>query len=254
MDPTSFSNRPVVHKPARPPFQIEAGVYSEPCSDSACALFAPMHYEPGYAYPLIVWLHGPGGAERQLLRVMPLVSMRNYVAAGPRATFREENQAETACIDRWQQTGQHISLAENRVFESIELARSKYHVNAGRIFLAGFDCGGTMALRIALAHPHRFRGVISLGGPLPTGGTPLSSLTEARRVPALLAAGQHSTTFCPELVCGNLRLLHTAGMSITLRQYPCGQELSPQMLADVDRWIIDQITNPRPDRTRSDAE
>jgi len=43
-----------------------------------------------------------------------------------------------------------------------------------------------------------------------------------------------------------LRLLHSAGMSVTLRVYPGGDELSPQMLADVDRWIIEQITNPQP--------
>ena len=48
-------------------------------------LFAPLHYEPNYAYPLVIWLHGPGDDERQLLRVMPLVSMRNYVSVGPRA-------------------------------------------------------------------------------------------------------------------------------------------------------------------------
>ena len=45
-------------------------------------------------------------------------------------------------------------------------------------------------------------------------------------------------------VCNDLRLLHTAGLSITLRLYPCGHELSPQMLADMDRWIIEQITSP----------
>ena len=39
-----------------------------------------------------------------------------------------------------------------------------------------------------------------------------------------------------------LRLFHAAGLSIVLRQYPCGQELTEQMLRDVDRWIIEQIT------------
>lgn len=254
MNHTTRSNRPSSRAPAHPFFQIEAGVYSEPCRDAACALFAPMHYEPGYAYPLVVWLHGSGAGEQQLLRVMPLVSIRNYVAVGPRGTFYNENASEGARGYRWQQTERHIAAAEHRVFEAIELARSKYHVNPGRIFLAGFDSGGTMALRIALAHPQRFRGVVSLGGPLPTGGTPLSGLTEARRLPVFLAAGHRSPAFGPERLCDNLRLLHTAGIFTTPRQYPCGQELSPQMLTDVDRWIIEQITNPRPHPARSDAE
>ena len=35
------------------------------------ATFAPMHYEPGYAYPLVIWLHGALGDERQVRQVMP---------------------------------------------------------------------------------------------------------------------------------------------------------------------------------------
>ena len=49
-------------------------------------MFGPLHYEAGYAYPLIVWLHGWGDDETQLKRVMPLVSMQNFVAVAPRGT------------------------------------------------------------------------------------------------------------------------------------------------------------------------
>src|SRR3954470_13867118 len=52
--------------------------------DLAYATFAPIHYEKRYAYPLLVWLHGDAGSERELRQIMPLVSMRNYVAVAPR--------------------------------------------------------------------------------------------------------------------------------------------------------------------------
>ena len=48
------------------------------------ALFAPIHYERRYAYPLLVWLHGDGGSERELRQLMPQVSVRNYVGAAAR--------------------------------------------------------------------------------------------------------------------------------------------------------------------------
>ncbi len=99
-----------------------------------------------------------------------------------------------------------------------------------------------MAFRVAMNHPYKFAGVLSLGGGLPKGGAPLSRLPEARQLAVFLAAGRRSTVYGEEQVCDDLRLLHTAGMSITLRLYPCGHELSPQMLSDVDRWIIEQIT------------
>src|SRR5580658_5486284 len=65
-------------------FEIESGMFSTVQHDTIHSTFAPMHYEPGYSYPLLVWLHGAGCDERQLLRIMPLVSMRNYVAVAPR--------------------------------------------------------------------------------------------------------------------------------------------------------------------------
>ena len=47
------------------------------------SFFVPLHYEPNYAYPLVVWLHGPGDGHRQLKQVMPHISLRNYVAVAP---------------------------------------------------------------------------------------------------------------------------------------------------------------------------
>ncbi len=241
--------------------------------DTIHAIFAPVHYEPGYSYPLLVWLHGPGWDERQLLRIMPLVSMRNYVAVAPRAPVfasREEGaiasregviaprsgaislpaagtprapctQGRGSAAYGWSHAEQDLQQAEQRIFDSVEIAFRRFNIHARRVFLAGFDTGGTMALRVAMNHPYKFAGVLSLGGCMPTGGAPLSRLPEARQLAVFLAAGRRSTVYEEKQVCDDLRLLHTAGMSITLRLYPCGHEIAPQMLSDVDRWIIEQI-------------
>jgi phospholipase/carboxylesterase len=231
---------------------LEAGAAA--CSlgslDFPHARFAPLRYTPGYAYPLIVWLHGRGSDERQLQRIMPLVSMQNYVAVAPRGIQVSEPAGDAPEGYHWLQSEDHIPLAEQRVFDSIELAADKYHVERRRIFLCGFDMGGTMALRVAMNHPDRFAGVISLCGAFPAGGTPFGNLIAARRLGVFLASGRASNDYPAAQVCEDLRLLHTAGLSVTLRQYPCGQELMPQMLADVNRWIMEQI-NPRP---AADAE
>jgi phospholipase/carboxylesterase len=199
-----------------------------------------MHYEPGYAYPLLVWLHGSQGDERQLLRIMPVVSMRNYVAVAPRGVEMASPGREAAY--GWSHEDRDLQAAEQRIFDSIDLTFRRFNIDSRRIFLAGFDSGGTMAFRVAMNHPYKFAGVLSLGGCLPTGGAPLSRLPEARQVAVFLAAGRGSAIYGEAQVCDDLRLLHTAGMSITLRLYPCGHELSPQMLSDVDRWIMEQIT------------
>ncbi len=216
------------------------------------AIFAPLHYEPRYAYPLIVWLHGRGGNERQLQRIMPLVSMRNYVAVAPRGNcLPDQGDPEPY---GWLQTDEHIQQAQQSVFDSVELASRKFNVCAGRVFLTGCDQGGTMALRIALKHPARFAGAVSLGGRFPAGGTPFGNLVAARRLAVFLGTGRVSQAYPAAQVCEDLRLLHAAGLSVTLRQYPCGDELPRQMLSDLDRWIIEQISPPPAAVAEPDAE
>jgi len=237
--------------PDNRPATIEQGHYT---ADSAeCrAIFTPLHYERNYAYPLIVWLHGPGDDERQLKRIMPLVSIRNYVAIGPRGTVEMPagTTVETPAANaanyggyEWSQREDHILLAEHRVLEAIDAACEKFNIEPTRIFLAGFACGGTMALRVALNHPDRVAGVLSLGGAFPTGQTPLKRLAEVRRLRLLLATGRDSRGYPARQVCDDLRLLYSAGMSVCLRQYPCGDEITTLMLSDMDRWIMDQLTS-----------
>lgn len=221
---------------------IESALISHSSQDTIHTLFAPLHYEQGYPYPLIVWLHGQGSDERQLMRIMPLVSMRNYVAIAPRGVSVRTGPSEVETYG-WSPSDEVMQEAEHRVFDCIELANRRFNVSPRRVFLAGFDCGGTMAFRLAMNHPRQFAGVLSLGGAFPTGRAPLARLPEARQLSVFLAAGRRSATYGEAEVCGDLRLMHTAGLSITLRLYPCGHELTPQMLGDVDRWIIEQITS-----------
>jgi phospholipase/carboxylesterase len=171
---------------------------------------------------------------------MPQISMRNYVGVAPRGICQ-------AGIDdplglSWPQSGVALDQAEHHIFNALQIACQKFHVSKRKIFLAGFDAGGTMAFRVALSQPQYFAGVLSLGGRFPAGKTPFGNLNFARKLPVFLATGRDSLEYQAEEVCENLRLMHTAGMSITLRQYPCGHELTPQMLSDMDRWIIEQVT------------
>lgn len=226
---------------------LSSGVFSScEADDHPSAVFAPLHYEPGYAYPLLVWLHGPGDDESQLRRIMPHVSLRNYVAVSMRGTLRVERVRGKSGYG-WSQRSESIALAEERLDAAIARAVSRYHVAPQRIFLAGFGCGGTMALRLAMLAPWRFAGAASFCGEFPQGRTPLSQLAAARRLPLLVCCGRESEDPTTMRLCGNLRLLHAAGIEVCLRQYPGGAQLSPLMLSDLDRWAMRLVTgSPAP--------
>jgi phospholipase/carboxylesterase len=210
-------------------------------------IFSPLHYEKNYAYPLIIWLHGAGVDERQLLRIMPLVSMRNYVAIAPRAPWGDGTQDGF----RWRTQQRDTSLAAQLALDCVDVAASRYHIDRQRVFLAGYQSGGEMALRIAMRHPHRVAGAISIGGAFPRDGSPLSSLAAIRKLPLLIAAGQDSEHYPVERLCQDLRLFHAASLWVTIRQYSCGDEIHQRMLSDMNVWIMEQVTGQRLSKAES---
>jgi phospholipase/carboxylesterase len=214
------------------------------------ATFAPMHYEPGYAYPLVIWLHGALGDERQVRQVMPKISMRNFVAIAPRGTCTVRSGSDFSKdgdfhSDRdsycWRQASDAVAEAETSVLDCVEIASRRYNVHQKRIFLAGVGCGGTMALRTAWNHPGRFAGVATFGGALPADNRPLRNVNALRNLPCFVASGRTSTTYPEPDVCRDLRLLHSAGCTVALRQYPCGDDLTTTMLSDLNRWMMDIV-------------
>jgi len=206
------------------------------------ATFAPLHYEPGYAYPLVVWLHGAMGNERQVRHVMPKISMRNYVGIAPRGTCAMPTAGDGYC---WQQTAEAIEQAESRIFDCVEVASRRFNVHPDRVFLAGVGCGGTMALRTAWNHPGHFAGVATFGGSMPLRDRPLRNVNALRRLPCFVATGRRSDDYPEAEVCRDLRLMHAAGCTVALRQYPCGDELTTSMLLDLDRWMMDLVCPPQ---------
>lgn len=229
-------------------------------------LFSPIHYEPNYAYPLLVWLHGSGKTETELFDVAPKISTRNYVAVAPRGVSTPQTRLEVERVDgrlieksrkteasfEWPETANGVSEAENLVFDSIEQAAAKHNINRRRIFLLGRGTGGTMAIRVALRNPREFAGVVSIDGAFPTlEHLPLRNWREARDLPILATTGGFGSTTAPQPSADRLRLFHTAGMTVVVRQYndapgdPVAAETrTKKILGDVNRWTMERALNP----------
>jgi phospholipase/carboxylesterase len=205
------------------------------------ATFTPIHYEPGYAYPLLVWLHTDASNEHELRQVMPKVSMRNYVAVAPQGSWKDSRHRGR---HGWRQATDMIEDAELRIADCIASAQRRFNIHPKRIFLAGHGGGGTMAVRVAWNDPARFAGVVSINGPLPNQQSPLRRVNELRQLPCLLATSRDSQSYPQSQVCDDLRLLHAAGCTVALRQYPGRDGLTKWMLADVDRWMMELVCGP----------
>jgi phospholipase/carboxylesterase len=206
------------------------------------ATFTPIHYERNYAYPLLVWLHGHASNEHELRQVMPKVSLRNYVAVAPQGPWVDPRRRGR---HGWRQASDMIEDAESRIADCVASAKHRFNIHPNRIFLAGYGSGGTMAVRVAWNDPARFAGVASLNGPLPTQQSPLRRVNELRQLPCLLAMSRNNSDYPPARVCDDLRLLHAAGCTVALRQYPGTDGLAEWMLADLDRWMMELVCGSR---------
>ena len=210
-------------------------------------LFSPMHYEPKYAYPLLVWLHGTGGDERQLMRIMPLISTRNYVAVAPRGLPIEQPVAQPAfdlnvstILHRpkeqhdWILSDDHLATVEQRIFDCIAVAQERCNIANHRIFIAGFGTGGTAALRLATLYPECFVGVAAFGGEMPPENRifPCWQMTQSPSV----FLGIDETD--PDHACRMMELFHTAGLTAEVREYPDTKTLTHAMLQDMNRWMM----------------
>jgi phospholipase/carboxylesterase len=202
--------------------------------------FLPTGYEPNYAYPLLVFFHGHGGNEEQILRLAPRLSRRNYICIGLRGPEPVGPRPDGRLGYCWNAESPDDSLIEDYVLRAVEQARRSYHVHSERIYLAGFREGATLAYRLGLTFPSKFAGVIALNGSMPRGGRPLLRLPEARQLRVLIGHGIANAVVPLALARADYRLLYTAGLDVRMHTYPATHRLHPDMLRDVNRWIIDK--------------
>jgi phospholipase/carboxylesterase len=203
--------------------------------------FLPTGYERNYPYPLLVFLHGHGSNEEQILRLAPNLSRRNYVCISIRGTedlgICEDGQPGYG----WGPDAPCDVTVEDYVFRAIEQTRRSYHIHSERIFLAGFCEGATLAFRLGLAHPEKFGGVISLNGALPRGGAPFFRYPALRQLRVLIGHGIANSCIPHSVARSDFKLLHTAGVTAQMHTYTTTNRIHPNMLRDIDRWIMRAI-------------
>jgi phospholipase/carboxylesterase len=210
------SRSPLDSRPLRHPLPRWPGV---------AGVFVPQGYEPGYRYPLLVWLpEASGGFD--LGTVMARTSLRNFVAVEP-AAAADTTASVWRAIDR---VSRHVAIHPRRVY------------------LVGTGAGGTEAFRIACRHPEAFAGVVSLGGSFPLDEGLFGRLAAVRQMPMLLCCHRDADAHEAAILDRTLRLFHAAGTQLAVRIYPRPDALAREVLADVNRWVMDEVCHA-PDAT-----
>src|SRR5437870_3741542 len=134
-------------------------------------LFIPPGYKADTKYPLILWLHGAGGAgsdnRQQILADQTL---------GTRTWTKPQNQAKYPAFvlvpqspTNWASNGlDRLSPEMSLVLSILDSVRAEFNIDASRMYVAGQSDGGIGTWNVIIQRPNLFAAAIPLCG----GGDP----------------------------------------------------------------------------------
>jgi len=185
-------------------------------------VFVPEGYEPGYAYPLLVWLSTVPLSQFDFDHRMQSISDRNYLGVCVPVPL----QLDAADI-------------ATQVETVVCALRREYHVHSERVVLVGTGDAAPLALEVALRRPKWFGGVIALG-PAPTSRHLLAEAQHLRGFRVFLGGctGQEWSALKQ-----TDRLLWTAGLSVKLWQWAEGTRIPANLWRNVNHWLMAGIEN-----------
>jgi predicted esterase len=116
----------------------------------------PRDYDSTKTYGLLVALHGSGSEPNTILENLAGVPQKlGYIVMAPYGTH-------PFGPDRFNWNTMEDS--EQRVLETIQTARARYHIDPSRIILFGFSLGGTVTYYVGTKNAGLFRGIIPVAG------------------------------------------------------------------------------------------
>jgi phospholipase/carboxylesterase len=202
------------------------------------SLFLPEPFEPRYQYPVVIWLHQDDSNEDELLSVMPQISEQNYIGLGFRGTS-DDGQSPGGSF-HWEASDEKCELLVAEIRDTLDEMGRFFRMDFERIYLAGFDAGATMALELLLAAPEMFAGAVAVGGSIPNLEKARNRFRELSRCKVLLSLGRRDRTLDPKQFADKARKLDRTGFQVETRLYDALHELQPEMLRDIDRWLMSQ--------------
>ncbi len=242
----------------KPRPKLPEGMFHVVLPRGAYGVYVPDNYEPNYAYPVLVLMHGRGKSEKHMLRLGPKISRRNYVAValrgpdriGVRRTGkpafswtqyarreldftrwgRIERKLLSACRDCWY-LHDYVREVLGRLGEELSL-------DMRRVYLIGHGEGGAAALRLALGIPAYYAGVAVLNGWLPAVRDGWIRWPEVRRLRALVVHGRSNRRVPVEESRAVARLLYAAGLDVTYAALDGRHGISRAMLRTLDDWLM----------------
>jgi predicted peptidase len=144
-----------------------ARVYRNGSQSMPYRLFVPPDYKSDMPYPLVLWLHGAGGAggdNRAQIRADQTLGTHTWTkpqSQAKHAAFVLVPQSST----NWVSSGlDRLSPEMSLVLSILDTVRAEFNIDADRIYVAGQSDGGMGTWNVIIQRPILFAAAIPLCG------------------------------------------------------------------------------------------
>jgi len=201
--------------------------------------------DPGTAVdgpaPAVVFLHGRGADERDLLPIaqflpddLHVLSARAPDRLDPGYTWYELDLSAGDLHDS-QPDAEDFRRSLDSVHEFVAAAVERFDLDPARVGLFGFSQGAVTSLSALLERPEAYRWVVALNGYL--AGMHEDRVENAESTPVFVGCGERDQVIPAHRAERAADLLREAGADVTFDRYPVGHGTTPDELRDVSDWL-----------------
>jgi len=203
---------------------------------------APMSSNESGPHPALIFLHGRGTDENDLLELTPYLDP-HFLIASVRAPYRFSYGGYT-WFDLDEKGAVNIDQLINSrdsFFQWLDDFLEKNPIDSSRLFLFGFSMGAIMSLAISLSNPKRFKGIVAHSGMLPQDEQLSYQWNDLGNLSFFFAHGSQDPIVPVELGRQAHRRLAQTNAKIIYHEYPIQHTISDESLSDVSIWLRKQI-------------
>lgn len=191
--------------------------------------------------PAVVFLHGRGADERDLLPIaqflpddLHVLSARGPDRLEPGYTWYELDLSEGG-LHASQPDAEDFRRSLDSIHEFVAGAVEAYELDPDRIGLFGFSQGAIAALSALLERPGAYRWVVALNGYLAAAHEDRAD--NAAGKPVFVGCGSRDQLIPAERAERAAERLREAGADVTFEEYPVDHGTTPDELRDVSEWL-----------------
>lgn len=191
--------------------------------------------------PVVVFLHGRGADERDLLPIaqflpddLHVLSARAPARLDPGYTWYDLDLSAGG-LHESQPDPEGFRRSLDLIEEFVDAAVEAYELDPERVGLFGFSQGAIASLSALLERPDAYRWVVALNGYLAEAHE--DQVGNAAGTPIFVGCGRRDQMIPAERAERAAERLGEAGADVTFRAYPVDHGTTPEELQDVAEWL-----------------